>query len=341
MNAFSICRWEWFKLLRRRLPWVLLAILFGFSQLSIWGGLARYASEAATGGRVFVPNVAASPDAEPGARRGARMVTCREVEENPAAALPAGTPPQNIDSLLRQCAAQRATLATRHQALTPVGSIASALGVCSVMGLILLGVLGATAVGSEFGLGTLRPILARGTGRLPFLAGKYLMLIGAATAAMLIVCATAAASGALAGQLAPPPPDGPLLAVAFSTVAVSFVKIWGGLLAYVTMAGAITLLVRSTAIGMAISLGWYILERVLARLLTSAFDWFEPVAEYLPMHNLSTLTSTNTDLLAVLTGGNNPDTLQASLVLAAWAIALAAIAAVVFRRRDVTGAAGG
>jgi ABC-type transport system involved in multi-copper enzyme maturation permease subunit len=107
------------------------------------------------------------------------------------------------------------------------------------------------------------------------------------------------------------------------------------------MAGAITLLVRSTAIGMAISLGWYILERVLTRLLTSVFDWFEPVAEYLPMHNLSALTSTNTDLLAVLTGGNNPDTLQASLVLAAWAIALAAVAAVVFRRRDVTGAAGG
>lgn len=334
-GVFTILRWEWFKLVRRRMPWILLAILFAFSQLSIWGGYASYAFTSRSGGRVMLPRAAATPGMP-------RMYTCKQLEENPAV-LPPDTPPQAVTTLVLQCQAQKASLATRYQALSPAGSIASTLSVAAGLGIILLGILSAAMVGIEYGLGTLRPILARGTGRLPWLAGKYLMLIGAATASLLVVCAVAAGSGALVASIAPPPPAGPeLLSISFSAVATSFVKTWGALLAFVTMTASITLLVRSTAVGMAISLGYYIGEGILVTLLSRAFDWFENVAEYLPMRNLGALASFRTNLAATINVNLNDgtSTLHASLVVAAFAIGLAVIAVLVFRRRDITGAAG-
>jgi ABC-type transport system involved in multi-copper enzyme maturation permease subunit len=271
------------------------------------------------------------------------MISCRQLDENPAAAVPPDTPQQTINTMQLQCQALKLTLATRYQMFTPAGSITSALGVAAGLGVILLGILSAAAVGVEYGLGTLRPILARGTGRLPYLAGKYLMLIGVTTAALLIVCAAAAGSGALAGRIAPPPPAGPqLLTISSASLAISFVKTWGALMAFVTMAGSITLLVRSTAVGMAISLGYFIGEGILIRLLSLAFDWIDKVADYLPMRNISALASLRTNLAAAVnfTSNGGISAAHASLVVAAYAIVLATIAAVVFRRRDVTGAAG-
>jgi ABC-type transport system involved in multi-copper enzyme maturation permease subunit len=333
---FSICRWEWFKLARRIMPWILLGILFAFSQLSVWGGLATYASNLSSGGRVLLPNTSTTPGPP-------RVLTCRQLEEDPAAVLPAGTPPQTITNVAMQCQARRAALPTLYQNLAPAGALVSTLGVAAGLGVILLGILSASVVGMEYGLGTLRPILSRGTGRLPYLAGKYLMLICATTAALLLVCSLAAASGALAFRIAPLPPGGPVSPVSWSSIGMTFLKSWGALIAFMTMAGALTLLVRSTAVGMAISLGYFIAEGIVIRLLSRAFDWFDQVADYLPMRNLNALNDARANLPAnlpaALQQGNDISTLHASLVVAAWAIGLAIIAALVFRRRDIVGAA--
>jgi ABC-type transport system involved in multi-copper enzyme maturation permease subunit len=334
-SIFNVCRWEWFKLQRKRMPWILLAILFGFSQLAIWGGFASYSMAAASGGRTFLPADAATPGVP-------RMVTCKQLEADPSTVIPADAPPQTLQALTQNCAAQRLTLATRYQSLSVAGGIAAALGVASVVGLILLGVLAASVVGSEFGLGTLRPILARGTGRLSYLAGKYLMLLGAGTVALLLVCAAAAGSGVLASHAAVPPPPGPqILTLSVASQSVVFLKTLGAMLAFTTMAGAITVLARSTTVGMSISLGYYIAEGLLVRLLTTAFDWFEAVADYLPIRSISALASARNGLPAALVGGNGISTQHAALVLAMYVIAFATIAALVFRRRDVVGASGG
>lgn len=335
MNAiFSICRWELFKLARRNMPWILLGILFAFSQLSIWGGLASYSSNVASGGRVVVRN----PGATPGMPR---LVTCRQLETNAAEVLPAETPLQTMQSLAVQCQAQKAAMPSLYQALAPAGALASTLGVATGLGLILLGILAASVVGMEYGLGTLRPILARGTGRLPYLAGKYLMLVGATTAALLVVLALSAASGALALKVAPLPPGGPVvLTTTWSSVGLTFLKTSGALIAFMTMAGALTLLVRSTAVGMAISLGYLIAEGIVIRLLSRAFDWFDQVADFLPVRNLTALNDAGSRLSAAFTQGSEISTLHASLVAAAWAIGLATIAVLVFQRRDIVGAAG-
>jgi ABC-2 type transport system permease protein len=328
----NIARWEWFKLLRRRMPWILLAIFFAFTQLAVWGTYVAYSNAATSGARTpapFTPGMG-RPD----------MVSCNELRADPAAVVPAGTSQQAIDGMLRQCEQRMAASAARYQTLSPLGAITSALGIAGSVGLILLGILSASTVGMDYGLGTLRPILARGTGRMPFLAGKYLMLISATTAALVVVCAAAAGSGLLAAQIAPPPPDVAAPAADFGRIATSFVKTWGALLTYVTMASAIALLLRSTAAGMAISLGYYVAEGILIRLVSAVFESFEKVAEFLPMRNISALVNGREGIAAMLGGTANISTLHASLVLGGWVILFAAIAAVVFHRRDVAGAGG-
>ncbi len=332
MTGFlNIARWESFRLVRRKMPWILLAIFFAFTQLAVWGTYVTYTTSA-SGSRAFLPSSF-------GAGRPI-SVSCAQLRADPAAAVPAGTSQQAIEAMQGQCNARMSAMVSRFLTLSPTGAMASALGIAASLGLILIGILSASTVGMDYGVGTLRPILARGTGRVPFLAGKYLMLVGAATGALLVICAAAAGSGALAASIAPPPPAGALAATAFATVATSFAKTWGALVAYLTMAASITLLVRSTAGGMAISLAYYVAEGILIRLLSAVFESFDKVADYLPMRNISALAGGREGIAAALGGGSRIDTLQASLVLAGWTVLFAAIAAVVFQRRDVASAGG-
>src|SRR5690606_4787894 len=53
MSVLRLARWEWFKLRRRWMPWILLALALLFSQLSIWGSMIQYRG-IESGGAVFV-----------------------------------------------------------------------------------------------------------------------------------------------------------------------------------------------------------------------------------------------------------------------------------------------
>lgn len=327
-GLLNIARWEWFRLVRRKMPWILLAIFFAFTQLAVWGSYVAYERTATARSRYM---------GQMGGGMGMPNIDCSQLRSGNA---PPGTAPQTIERARRMCEQRETSILTRYLTLSPLGAVSSALGVAASIGLILLGILSASTVGMDYGLGTLRPILARGAGRMSFLAGRYAMLIGAATAAMLLVCAAAAGSGYLAAQIAAPPPQGALAGTTFGDIGILFAKTWAAVVTYVTLACAVTLLVRSTAAGMAISLAWYVAEAILIRLLGAVFESFDKVADYLPMRNISALTSSGDRLAALLGSGNEISTLHASLVLAAYLLLFAAIAAVVFNRRDVGGAGG-
>jgi ABC-2 type transport system permease protein len=328
-GALVITRWEWFKLQRRRMTWILLAILLGFTQIGIWGAYISYSNAMASGGRVVVPFRTGNMP---------RVIRCNVLRTNPSSIIPEGAPPQAAEALLAQC---RQMLETQYRALMPSRSMTNALGITAALGMVLLAVLGASTVGLEYGLGTLRPILVRGTGRVNYLAGKFLSLVGATTAALLLVSAVAAASGALAFHSAVPLPDATVTGIAQSEVGLTFIKTWAGLLAFMTIAASITLLLRSTAAGMAVSIGYLVFEGIFIRLMSAAFDWFDTFANFLPMRNLNALVRST---FSVAPGGatsNNISATHASIVVAVYAIAFAALAVVVFRRRDIAGASGG
>jgi ABC-2 type transport system permease protein len=329
-GALVITRWEWFKLQRRRMTWILLAILLGFTQIGIWGAYISYSNSMASGGRVIVPFRTSS--------NMPRMIRCNDLRTNPSSILPEGAPPQAAEALLAQC---RQMMETQYRALMPSRSMTTALGITGALGMVLLAILSAAAVGIEYGLGTLRPILARGTGRLNFLAGKYLALAGATTAVMLLVSAIAAASGALAFHGAVPLPNATAAGIPLAEVGITFVKTWAGLLAFMTIASSITLLTRSTAAGMATSIGYLVFEGIFIRLMTAAFDWFETVGDYLPMRNLNALVRSTFSVAPAGNTANSIGTTHASIVVAIYAIGFAALAVMVFRRRDIAGASGG
>ena len=44
-NVLNLARWEWFKLRRRWMPWILLAVAVVFVQIGVWVAYAAYHNE--------------------------------------------------------------------------------------------------------------------------------------------------------------------------------------------------------------------------------------------------------------------------------------------------------
>src|SRR5204863_169820 len=58
-------------------------------------------------------------------------------------------------------------------------------------------------------------------------------------------------------------------------------------LPYIPLTAFVTVLARSSAAGMAIGLGYYFAEQLIVALLTNFFSWFQNVADYLLVRNIS------------------------------------------------------
>ena len=47
VDVLRLTRWEWFKLRKRWMPWILLTIVVILTQISVWGGFSAYQSSRA------------------------------------------------------------------------------------------------------------------------------------------------------------------------------------------------------------------------------------------------------------------------------------------------------
>ena len=340
-SALNLGRWEWFKLQRRWMPWILLGILLLFSQLSVWGGFLSYNALQSSGGSVALSSGTDAPG--PGGQF--QTVSCNDLRSDPATAVPEGTPLEVIASLEAQCRQQagqrQAQLQQQYASFTLPGSLSSALGIAHSIGLVLLAVLTASVVGTDHGLGTLRPIMVRGTGRLAYLAGKFLVLIAAAAGAMLAVGIVTAASSLIAAGIAQTPSGTAGEASSFADAGIALGKTWASFIPFIAFTGMVTVLTRSAAAGMAIGLGYYFAEGILIALLSALFGWFEMVAGYLLIRNINALAGGGFGFGPGGAGAGEIGLVQAGLVLAVYTAVLAGMAIVVFQHRDVTGASGG
>jgi ABC-type transport system involved in multi-copper enzyme maturation permease subunit len=330
----NLAIWEWFKLRRRWMLWILLVFAILFAQLAVWGSFFSYQNLQSTGGEITVPATLQSQQGRP-----PRTVACNDLLSTDPARQPADLDAQVLDGLRAQCRQQLATQPQRLQRgfenLTLPGSIPVALGTLQTLGLILIAVLTASAIGIDYGAGTLRSVLVQGTGRWPYLAAKLLTLVVLAGLALLVATATVAISSTIAERFVTPPaaPSG----AQWSTAGVALWKAWLSLIPYIALTAFVTVLARSSAAGMAIGLGYYFAEQILVALLSNFFSWFTNVADYLPVHNI-----------AAWAGGSGfgapsapADLAHAGFVLVAYTLALATLAFWIFHRRDVQGATGG
>ncbi|MFI2104853.1 ABC transporter permease subunit [Isoptericola sp. NPDC019693] len=188
---------------------------------------------------------------------------------------------------------------------------------------LTVAVLAVLTITGEHSTGMIRATFAAVPRRLPVLAAK--LLVVAATTAVLAVVGLAAAWLATASSLSA---DG--LAVDLS--AGEQLRALGGTVAYLVAVAAFSLgigaLWRSTAAGIATAVGVLLVLPLIFQVLAGSADWAQDVYSYLP-----TVAGER-----VIATGPTPDGLLSPgagfAVLAGYAVAVLAAAAVAVRRRD-------
>ena len=345
-QVLRLTRWELFKVRKRWMPWILLVVTLVVVQATLWGFYAAYGNV----GNEY-------NDGYPGVR-GIVTISCAEILDGTAAAK-AETVIEEMRDDARKRIEQRRERGRcpsiieqieddreRHRGFFVLpGGLANSLGVAHYIGVFLVMVLGASSMGVEYGWGTLRTALARGTGRWQFLGAKALSLVLLSAAGLLVVSLTVTISSLITASLTLGDGGGMLGSGQWSTAAVMFGKVVYGLVPFVILALFFTILTSSSSMGIAMSGAYYFAEFLLVRILGGLFDWFSNVTDYLLGAN-TTIWMTTTDV--VTTAGSAslfdiadpPGTLHAFLVLLIYVVVLGGVATWLFQRRDIAGERG-
>ena len=340
-HVLNLIRWEWFKLRRRWMPWILLAIMVLLSQLFIWGSFFSYRNQVQSGGEFYLSS---GIPGEQGIR-----ISCSDLLAGRTPDLPAGIDPGVLEQWRQGCSRpsveRQNQLRETYSGFTLPGSIPNALGMAGGMGLFLIAILTASTLGTEFGWGTLRTVLVGGAGRWQYLTAKLVLISLLAGAALAVVTAATLVGSAAAGALAASPPAGTPGPLGWNDAIINFGKAWFALLPYMALATCVSILTASSAAGMAVALAYYFAEQIVVAIFINLFAWFQTVADYLLGRNLSAWMTGNQQeaphRVALGTGGGTfPGELHAFLVLLVYILVLGAIAFRSFQRRDIAGASG-
>ena len=139
---------------------------------------------------------------------------------------------------------------------------------------ILVMILAASLIGSEYGWGALRTVLTKGTGRWPLLASKLLLLAGLSVGALVVATAALGVSSVIA--LTTLNTDWIAASADWSGLGIGFGKAVYGMLPYVALAVFAAVVTSSTAAAIGISLSYWFAESILVGVLMQ-FDWFERI----------------------------------------------------------------
>ena len=341
-HVLNLARWEWFKLRRRRMPWILLVILVAVPLVSFWATFGFYQSrvwlDSASMGQTYELADGSSTTIE---------VSCRDVIEGD---LPAEIDKlsqadrqralDNIESFRSEAceSAGEASQGVRNVLELPLG-ISFGLVFAHTVGVMLIIVLASSVIGTEYGWGTLRAALIQGIGRWQFLTSKALLVMLVGAGGILVAAVAVAVSGLVAAPfLEFPNGESAQPGHQWSDAAIAFGKTIYGLVPYVALAMLFAVLTSSSGVGMAIALGYHIVEQVVVGILMN-FGWFEGISHFV-------LGRAVGGWLNVTVNGGPPDpieptdALQGALVMLAYTVILGAIALWVFQRRDIAGAKG-
>jgi ABC-type transport system involved in multi-copper enzyme maturation permease subunit len=218
-------------------------------------------------------------------------------------------------------------------------------------GSILVGVLIASVVATEYNWGTVRQAVLRGQTRAEYLTVKLLGLTGLSAASLLIALGVGLLFSVMASAIADQPisfdaPGGP------SAFGAIFMIVRAGycILPYALLAFCLTVVGRSTALGVAGTLMFVFGEAILMGILIGIGGVAADIAAFLPGHNVNAIMAANRigdgsfNSLALrdigLARSELPNPWAAALVLAVYCVAFLAISYGVFQKRDMTAGAG-
>lgn len=249
----------------------------------------------------------------------------------PPPTVPEGTPKEQREQLQAQ---QEEFQEQQLEFLYPENLVSNLAPGFPNLGAPIALILGALAVGSEYGWTTFKTVLTQRPGRLALFFGKLLAL-GVVLALLVVLIFTA---GAASGYVVAGLEDAPVGWPAAGELARALGA--GGLILAVWAALGVLLatLLRSTALSIGIGLVYSLVLETIIFNLPIQNKAFREAREFFPSQNSSFLANS---FSGQAQGGFAPpeppvDASQAALVLLAYAAAFVLLAAFVFRRRDVT-----
>ena len=216
-----------------------------------------------------------------------------------------------------------------NESLRPDATRNNGFAVGSFMASVLVIVMAAQLMGSEYGWGTIRALVSRATGRTPLIVAKLILLTGYTALTLVISAAASLGMAYLFGSIA-----GNVTTMSGGDWVDVASAIGRGMLSlgvYAIIAMVITILSRSTAAGIAGSLALSFLETQIWALLGLASNTFEDVGKYFIAYNVTGLSTIGTEAST-----DGFDATRGAIIIAAWLIGLLIITFYVFRRRDIT-----
>lgn len=224
------------------------------------------------------------------------------------------------------------------QALLMPNGLNDGTQILSLLAGILIAVLAASVAGSEFSWGTVRVLVGTGQSRVKLVVAKVLAVLqysvafAAAGVAGVVIASTT--MGLIGGH-----------DVSYDWLTMGFVgdfaQIFARLVFLIFVNGAlafsIALLTRSLAAGIAISIGWGVVEGIVVALLGTMGNIGDKISQGLTTPNVNAIM--NHLRITDPAGSDGINELQAFGVLSLYIIIPLAIATFVFRRRDITSGA--
>jgi ABC-2 type transport system permease protein len=248
----------------------------------------------------------------------------------PPPTFPEGTPKQQQEQLKKQ---QEQFKEQQLRSLYPENLVGNLIPGYPSVGAPIALILGALAVGSEYGWATFKTILTQRPGRTALFLGK-LLCIGVIMALLVaLTFATGAIASLVVAALAGGPLKGPPLGELLRALGAGFLI----LAVWASLGALLSTLLRSTALSIGLGLVYsLVLEAVIFNLPINS-ESFTNARKFFPGQNSSSLADSFSTQAPTQFTPQTPEicAAQATLVLLAYTAVFIALAVFVFSRRDV------
>jgi len=216
------------------------------------------------------------------------------------------------------------------------GAFDTIFSTARTIGTLLIIILTASVIGSEYSWGSIRQVLTKKGIRYQYVVSKLVALLFYATAglfaAILVGFGLSLVTSSLLGSI-----EWSFLTPGFiGETAGTFGWTLLGLLPYIALAAFFSFLGRSAISGIGGALGLYVIEAVLVSIFTSSGGWLAKIPDYLLGPNIDALVPAT--LFAhnpFLTSGAPPSIPHAIIVITIYCIVLISASLVIFQKRDI------
>lgn len=195
-------------------------------------------------------------------------------------------------------------------------------------------ILGALAVGAEYGWGTLKTTFTQGPSRIKVFLGKILMLSLALIGFVLLAFAAGAATSLVIARIEDVPVHWPPVGQTLRAFGAGFLILF----VWTMLGAALAVLFRGTPLAIGLGLVYALLLEGVAGTLLAANEDYEAFRKFLLNENSNALI--NSFGSASPEGLGPPDSIvepaRAVLMLSVYAVVFVVLAALLLRRRDVT-----